>query len=63
MENDEQNGPPPSNLARLLEKILQTPSPALRYPAGKLSNRMAVKLKAILPGRVFEWLMMKAYTL
>lgn len=63
MENDEQNGPPPADLAHLLEKILQTPSPALRYPAGKMPSRLAVKLKAVLPGKVFEWLVMKAYKL
>lgn len=63
MENDEQNGPPPVEVALLLEKILQDPGPSLRYPVGKISDRLAVKLKALLPGRVFEWLVMKTYKL
>ena len=63
MENDEQNGPPPADLALLLEKILQTPSPALRYPAGKMPSRLAVKLKTVLPEKAYEWLVMKTYKL
>ena len=63
MENDEQNGPPPVEVALLLEKILQNPTPALRYPVGKLSDRFAAKLKDFLPGKVFEWLVMKTYKL
>lgn len=63
MENDERNGPPPSEVARHLEKILQHASPALRYPVGNMSDRMAVRLKSIMPEKIFEWLIMKVYKL
>ena len=63
MEWAERNGPPPIEVARLLEKILRHPSPALRYPVGKMSDRFAAAIKAFLPGRTYEWLIMKAYKL
>jgi len=63
MEDAERNGPPPSELAHLLEKVLRHPSPALRYPVGKLSDRFAAAVKAFLPQKIYEWLVMKAYKL
>ena len=63
MEEAEKTGPPPVEVARLLEKILRHPSPALRFPVGKLSDRFAAGIKAFLPGKIYERLIMKAYKL
>ena len=63
MEHAERTGPDPVAVARVLEKILQHPSPGLRYPVGKMSDRFAAGIKAFLPGKMFEQLVMKAYKL
>ena len=63
MEHAERNGPHPVEVARLLEKILQRPSPGLRYPVGKMSDRFAAGIKAFLPEKVYEWMVMKTYKL
>ena len=63
MEHAEKNGPPPVAVAHLLEKILHHPSPVLRYPVGKMSDRFAAGIKSFLPGKIYEWLVMKAYKL
>ena len=63
MEHAEKTGPPPVEVARLLEKILQNPAPGLRYPIGNFSDRFAAGIKPFLPGRLYEWLVMKAYKL
>jgi len=61
MEADEQNGPAPEHIAALMEDIITHPAPRLRYTAGPIPQRVGVLLKGILPGRVFEWLMLKTY--
>jgi len=63
MERDERQGPDPESLARLLERIITHPAPRLRYTAGKKSQRIGALLKRVLPGRLFEWLMMATYKL
>ena len=63
MEHAERTGPLPVAVARVLEKILQHPSPGLRYPVGKMSDRFAAGIKAFLPGKMFEQLVMKNYKL
>jgi len=63
MEHDEKNGPPPVEVARLLEKIIGSPSPGLRYPVGKMSERFVAGIKPFLPGKLYEWLIMKTYKL
>jgi len=63
MEKDERNGPPPDQLARLLERIIKHPSPRLRYTVGTPAQRSGALLKRLLPGRLFEWLMMSTYKL
>lgn len=63
MEADEQNGPAPERVAALLEHIITHPAPRLRYTVGPMQQRVGVLLKSVLPGRLFEWLMLKAYKL
>jgi len=61
MENDEANGTMPKAIAELVERVLNDPSPQLRYVIGPLAQRAAVLLKKILPSRLFEWGLMKYY--
>ena len=63
MEKDERQGPSPEKLARLLERIITHPAPRLRYTAGTMLQRIGALLKRVLPGRLFEWLMMATYKL
>lgn len=61
MENDERHGSDPRLFARLVERIIHCRSPRLRYRAGSWLERLFVLLKKILPGRIFEWGLMKYY--
>jgi NAD(P)-dependent dehydrogenase (short-subunit alcohol dehydrogenase family) len=61
MEHDEMQGMSPHKVARLLERIIRTPHPRLRYKVGAVSQKLAVALKKILPGRLFERLIMMYY--
>ena len=63
MEKDERQGPSPEKLARLVARIITHPAPRLRYTAGTMSQRAGALLKRVLPGRLFEWLMMATYKL
>ena len=63
MEKDERQGPPPEKIAHLVERIITHPAPRLRYTAGTMSQRVGALLKRVLPGRLFEWLMMATYKL
>jgi len=61
MEHDEMHGISPHNVAQLLERIIRTPRPRLRYKVGAASQKIAVTLKKIIPGRLFERLLMMYY--
>lgn len=61
MARDEEEGPPPSVVAKLVEDIIRAPSPRLRYRAGPFMEKAAVVLKALLPARLFEWGLMQYY--
>jgi len=61
MREEEKNGKVPYPVARLVEKIINDPSPRLRYTIGPLEERLGPKLKSILPYRVYEYLFMKHY--
>jgi NAD(P)-dependent dehydrogenase (short-subunit alcohol dehydrogenase family) len=63
MESDEQKGHPPEQVALLLEKILKTPAPRLRYTIGPPIEMLAVWLKKVLPARWYEKGLMKYYRL
>ena len=50
--HDEQNGPAPEAIARLVERIVRTRHPRLRYTVGPLPQRAAVWLKRLGP---YSW--------
>lgn len=60
---DEQNGPGPESVARLLHRIVNTPEPRLRYTVGPVAQRAAVWLKRLLPYAVLEFGMRRYYGL
>jgi len=61
MEHDEAAGGPPTPIARLLARVVTSPSPRLRYAVGPLPERAAIALKGILPHRLFAWALGKYY--
>ncbi|MBN1934032.1 MAG: SDR family oxidoreductase [Anaerolineae bacterium] len=61
MEHDEQHGARPAQFARLIEWIVRSKSPRLRYMVGPFYERAAVWLKILLPSRLFEWAFSKYY--
>ncbi len=61
MQKDEQNGPLPDHLARLVELIINTPKPRLRYAFAPFTQKSAVLLKKLLPQKMFESSLMKYY--
>lgn len=63
IEADERGGATPEPIARLVERILLSNRPRLRYPIGPLPQRLAVRLKGILPGRAFEKILRVYYRL
>ena len=60
---DEAAAPTPEPVARLVEGILRSPSPRLRYSVGMLGQRIVVPLKRLLPQRLFEWALRYALSL
>jgi NAD(P)-dependent dehydrogenase (short-subunit alcohol dehydrogenase family) len=63
MKQEEQQGKVPYPVARLIERIIATPSPRLRYTVGPFGERLGPKLKSALPYRLYELLFMKHYKL
>jgi len=63
MEADEMHGPSPERIGFLLERIITTKSPRLRYITGPASEKLTKELKKFLPPDIFEWLLMKYYKL
>lgn len=57
MASDEQGGPSPEGIARLLNKVLNHPNPRLRYTVGPAAQRAAVWLKRALPYAAIEKIM------
>ncbi len=51
----------PDEVARLVERIMAHPDPRTVYFAAHGKQRLAVVLKKLLPGRLFQQLMMKEY--
>jgi NAD(P)-dependent dehydrogenase (short-subunit alcohol dehydrogenase family) len=54
MATDEQGGPGPEVVARLVARVLESANPRLRYTAGPMPERAAVWLKRLLPYAAVE---------
>ena len=63
VERDEQGGSEPEGVAHVIARIIENPSPRIRYRVGSPLEKTAAVLKGILPSRVFEWLIMNNYKL
>jgi len=63
MEKEEKRGPDPQIVALLINKIINTNNPRLRYTTGPILEKFAVFLKKILHASLFEWLIMGNYNL
>ena len=62
MAADEQGGPSPDGIARLVYRVITHPNPRLRYTIGPPAQRAAVWLKRTMPYAVIERLMRAYYT-
>lgn len=60
-EKEENNGADPQAIARLIERLIENPSPRLRYSVGPVGERIAPLLRQILPHKLYERLFMKHY--
>jgi len=63
IERDERGGVSPEAIGRLVARVLASHSPRLRYTVGPLFQRVAVRLKSILPSKLFGWGLRKYYRL
>ena len=61
--DDEQNGPGPEGVARLLWRIVNARNPRLRHTTGPASQRAAVWMKRLLPYSLMEYGMRRYYGL
>lgn len=61
IEADERQGAHPDQVARLVAKIIASPTPRLRYTAGPMLQRLMVALKRFIPYRLFEWGLARYY--
>ena len=62
-EDDEQKGSSPEIIAPLIEKIITSSKPKLRYRVGSFSQKLAAKMKGVFPDRFVQWILMKYYQL
>jgi NAD(P)-dependent dehydrogenase (short-subunit alcohol dehydrogenase family) len=58
---DEQRGPPPRDVARVVHRALTARRPALRYYVGMPLQRWSVALKKLLPWRLFAGILRAIY--
>jgi len=63
MEHDERNGADPSELARLIARLLEKTAPRTRYPVGMFFQKLLVGIKRLLPAGLFERGLMAYYKL
>jgi len=61
IEKDENGGCDPILFAKLVERVINNPSPKIRYLVGYKMQKLAVKLKKVLPQRTFEKMIMSYY--
>jgi NAD(P)-dependent dehydrogenase (short-subunit alcohol dehydrogenase family) len=60
-EADERKGATPEVIGRLVGRLIASRSPRLRHTVGPMAERLAVRLKSLLPSRVFEWALRAYY--
>lgn len=60
MKKDEQNGTPPSSVAKLTYKMINKKNPPIRRTVG-FSYQLILFLKRILPNRLIMWIVGKMY--
>lgn len=58
---DEQRGPDPQDVARVVHHALEVAHPRLRYVVGMPLQRWSIALKKLLPWRLFAWVFRKIY--
>ncbi len=61
VEKDERGGASPEAIGRLVARILSVRSPRLRYTVGPVLERIAIRLKSVLPARLFGWALRQYY--
>ncbi len=61
VEKDERGGASPEAIGRLVGRILSARSPRVRYTVGPVFQRVAVRLKSILPPKLFGWALRQYY--
>jgi short-subunit dehydrogenase len=61
MEEEERKGCDPKKLAILVDKIINNPSPRLRYIIGPAMEIFAVRIRKFMPSKLFEKLIMMNY--
>jgi hypothetical protein len=54
MEKDELNGPAPTQIAGLLERITREPKPRLRYPVVIAIERFVLEFRKFMPFSLYE---------
>lgn len=62
-EQDEQNGSDPLKFAQLIDNIINSNNPKLRYRVGSFSQKFIARLKGVIPDRIVQWILMKYYGL
>ncbi|MCM8568188.1 SDR family oxidoreductase [Gramella jeungdoensis] len=56
-------GKDPESIAKKIYEIINTPEPNVHYKVGERLQKMSVKLKALLPDKLYEKMLMKHYKL
>jgi NAD(P)-dependent dehydrogenase (short-subunit alcohol dehydrogenase family) len=61
IEHDEETGSSPEAVARLLERVLRSRSPRLRYPVASAFQRSAAAARKLMPGGLYERALARYY--
>jgi short-subunit dehydrogenase len=60
-EHDEKQGTNPIKVAQLIDKIINSNHPRLRYRVGSTSQKFAASLKGVISDRIVQWILFKYY--
>jgi len=60
-EYDERHGYPPTKIARMVEWVIRSPHPRMRYVCGMPLQAIGAVLKNFVPHELFEWAMAQVY--